>query len=306
MLARSNPGIDIAATSTTDCSISSDVMSSCMVRTAAAITEPKSPYSIPLILRPYPKIDSLFRGHIAPRCSTTASPLRRKRQAWCVEIPVRIDRHFSAAAASTRHTDETSRHAGLHRGYRVTSRRPWRWNMTSAHTRREVRRDTATGRPRRTTGASIVLGIGLGGFVDGILLHQLLQWHHMLTSTDSDNVGIQYYPRETVHGLQLNTMWDDCSMLSPGSWCSPAWRCCTRASSTPGAGCGPPECCGDGSWSVGGCSTLSKVWSTNVLGIHHVRSGPHQPAWDLEQPPARSGVGQDRGTSCLPCAPCVT
>lgn len=116
--------------------------------------------------------------------------------------------------------------------------------MTSAHTRREVRRDTATGRPRRTTGASIVLGIGLGGFVDGILLHQLLQWHHMLTSTDSDNVGIQYYPRETVHGLQLNTMWDDCSMLSPGSWCSPAWRCCTRASSTPGAGCGPPECCG--------------------------------------------------------------
>ncbi|MFH9118580.1 DUF2243 domain-containing protein [Streptomyces globisporus] len=26
----------------------------------------------------------------------------------------------------------------------------------------------------------IILGVGLGGFVDGILLHQLLQWHHML------------------------------------------------------------------------------------------------------------------------------
>jgi uncharacterized membrane protein len=25
-------------------------------------------------------------------------------------------------------------------------------------------------------GAGLVLGIGLGGFVDGILLHQLLQW----------------------------------------------------------------------------------------------------------------------------------
>ena len=28
----------------------------------------------------------------------------------------------------------------------------------------------------------ILLGIGLGGFVDGIVLHQILQWHHMLSS----------------------------------------------------------------------------------------------------------------------------
>ncbi|ELB87945.1 hypothetical protein Rwratislav_37287 [Rhodococcus wratislaviensis IFP 2016] len=49
----------------------------------------------------------------------------------------------------------------------------------------------------------IILGIGLGGFVDGILLHQLLQWHHMLTSTDTDNVGIDTYPADTVHGLEI-------------------------------------------------------------------------------------------------------
>jgi uncharacterized membrane protein len=30
--------------------------------------------------------------------------------------------------------------------------------------------------------AGIFLGLGLGGFVDGILLHQILQWHHMLSS----------------------------------------------------------------------------------------------------------------------------
>jgi uncharacterized membrane protein len=53
-----------------------------------------------------------------------------------------------------------------------------------------------------------ILGIGLGGFVDGILLHQILQWHHMLTSTDTDNIGVQYYPADTVHGLQINTVWD--------------------------------------------------------------------------------------------------
>ncbi len=31
-----------------------------------------------------------------------------------------------------------------------------------------------------------ILGVGLGGFVDGIVLHQVLQWHHMLSSTGSD------------------------------------------------------------------------------------------------------------------------
>ncbi|MFF5265059.1 DUF2243 domain-containing protein [Actinomadura viridis] len=54
----------------------------------------------------------------------------------------------------------------------------------------------------------IVLGVGLGGFVDGILLHQLLQWHHMLTSTDTDNIGVKYYSPYTVPGLEMNTLWD--------------------------------------------------------------------------------------------------
>ena len=30
--------------------------------------------------------------------------------------------------------------------------------------------------------AGIMLGIGLGGFFDGILLHQILQWHNMLSA----------------------------------------------------------------------------------------------------------------------------
>ena len=30
--------------------------------------------------------------------------------------------------------------------------------------------------------AGILLGTGLGGFVDGIVLHQILQWHNMLSS----------------------------------------------------------------------------------------------------------------------------
>jgi uncharacterized membrane protein len=49
--------------------------------------------------------------------------------------------------------------------------------------------------------AGVLLGVGFGGFVDGIVLHQVLQWHHMLTSTD-DN------PADTVAGLEANTVAD--------------------------------------------------------------------------------------------------
>ena len=48
--------------------------------------------------------------------------------------------------------------------------------------------------------AGILFGLGLGGFFDGIILHQVLQWHHMLTSAG--------YPPDSVRNLQINVMWD--------------------------------------------------------------------------------------------------
>jgi uncharacterized membrane protein len=47
--------------------------------------------------------------------------------------------------------------------------------------------------------ASIVLGIGLGGFVDGIFLHQILQWHQMLSSK---------IPPLTLLNKSVNMFWD--------------------------------------------------------------------------------------------------
>jgi uncharacterized membrane protein len=47
--------------------------------------------------------------------------------------------------------------------------------------------------------AGVLLGVGLGGFFDGIVLHQLLQWHHMLSS---------WYPITSIENLELNTRWD--------------------------------------------------------------------------------------------------
>jgi uncharacterized membrane protein len=48
--------------------------------------------------------------------------------------------------------------------------------------------------------AGIFFGLGLGGFFDGIVLHQILQWHHMLTSAG--------YPADSVANLEFNVLWD--------------------------------------------------------------------------------------------------
>lgn len=54
--------------------------------------------------------------------------------------------------------------------------------------------------PRFPRSAGILLGLGLGGFFDGIVLHQILQWHHMATSAG--------FPADNLAGLEFNTMLD--------------------------------------------------------------------------------------------------
>lgn len=49
------------------------------------------------------------------------------------------------------------------------------------------------------TSAGILLGLGLGAFFDGIVFHQLLQWHHMLSG---------WYPLDSLDNIRLNTTWD--------------------------------------------------------------------------------------------------
>jgi len=46
---------------------------------------------------------------------------------------------------------------------------------------------------------AMVLGIGLGGFADGIVLHQILQWHEMLTNK---------LPSTTIVSKSVNMFWD--------------------------------------------------------------------------------------------------
>jgi len=47
--------------------------------------------------------------------------------------------------------------------------------------------------------AGITIGIGMGGFVDGILLHQIMAWH---------NMGSSVVPPTTMDGMRRNMVWD--------------------------------------------------------------------------------------------------
>lgn len=77
-------------------------------------------------------------------------------------------------------------------------------------------------RPLLTAGA--LLGIGMGGFVDGILFHQILQMHNML----SNRVA-----RDSLVNEQINMFWD--GMFHAFTWICVAlgiyllWRAVTRA-----------------------------------------------------------------------------
>ncbi len=47
--------------------------------------------------------------------------------------------------------------------------------------------------------AGVLMGAGLGGFIDGIVLHQILQWHNMLSA--------QMPPNDLV-SAKVNMAWD--------------------------------------------------------------------------------------------------
>lgn len=110
-----------------------------------------------------------------------------------------------------------------------------------------------------------VLGFALGGFFDGILLHQILQWHHLLSLVPE------------VDSLRLQVLWDGYfhalmyGVAVVGSW--KLWR--SRAIAGPvllGA-----LMTGFGMWHI--FDGLLSHW---LLGIHRVRLGSPNPLkWDL-------------------------
>lgn len=129
-----------------------------------------------------------------------------------------------------------------------------------------------TGKRSLLIAAGILLGLGLGGFVDGIVLHQILQWHHMLSSVR---------PAKTVADLELNMVWD--GLFDAATWIMTVtgivllWRAGKRD---------------DVPWSsntflgsiligAGAFNFFEGIIDHQILGIHHVKPGANELAWDL-------------------------
>jgi uncharacterized membrane protein len=127
-----------------------------------------------------------------------------------------------------------------------------------------------TRRPLLTAG--IFLGVGLGGFVDGIVLHQILQWHHMVTEP---------FPPDSVRNLELNTLGD--GLFHAFTWLMTAvglallWR----VSRLPGGQWPTRMLLGALAIGWGLFNLIEGLVDHHLLGIHHVKSGPDQVVWDL-------------------------
>ena len=124
--------------------------------------------------------------------------------------------------------------------------------------------------------------MGWGGFVDGILLHQILQWHHMLTNTNSDNIGVKYYSPKTVSGLEMNTLWD--GLFHAVCWISVLLGLAilySRVTHHRRRVWTSPVLWG---WVLAGWGVFNLVEGVldhHILGIHHVHGGPDQRWWDI-------------------------
>jgi len=120
--------------------------------------------------------------------------------------------------------------------------------------------------------AGILLGTGLGGFVDGIVLHQILQWHNMLSSVRP--------PTDLVE-MKYNMVWDGIfhaftwTMVSLGLW--RLWE----AGKQPDVPWSGRTLLGSllGGWGL--FNFVEGVIDHQILGIHHVHPGDGQLAWDI-------------------------
>jgi uncharacterized membrane protein len=119
--------------------------------------------------------------------------------------------------------------------------------------------------------AIVLLGIGLGGFFDGIVLHQILQWHHLLSA---------HLPADSVRNLEINTLAD--GLFHAATWvCTAAGLVLLWGSMRDGGTLAWRRLFGGLLAGWGGFNLVEGVVDHHVLQIHHVRPGPDQLLWDL-------------------------
>lgn len=121
------------------------------------------------------------------------------------------------------------------------------------------------------TSAGIFLGLGLGGFFDGIVLHQVLQWHHMVTSAG--------YPADTVANLEFNTLLDGLFHATTYVFVVVGLALLWRAARRPHTIWSGKMLLGTLLMGFGMFNVVEGVIDHHLLGIHHVNETVPPEQW---------------------------
>ena len=132
--------------------------------------------------------------------------------------------------------------------------------------------DAPTNR-RPLIAAGLLLGVGLGGFIDGIVLHQIAHWHQMLSAV---------VPPDSMQAMQRNMVADGWFHLA--TWIITLVGVLILRSAVRGAG--PiPTARGFIAYMLIGWGTFNLVEGIvdhHILGLHHVKEGAANPLlWDV-------------------------
>lgn len=114
---------------------------------------------------------------------------------------------------------------------------------------------------------ALLLGAGLGGFADGIVLHQILGWHHMLSADPEADLAVNLVADGVFHaGAWL-------AVLASVVW---LWRRLRRSGPRPMASLLGPLVAGWGLFNI-----VEGLVNHHLLGLHHVRPGGSREAFDI-------------------------
>ena len=124
----------------------------------------------------------------------------------------------------------------------------------------------------RATVAGMLIGIGMGGFVDGILLHQIAQWHSMLSNL---------VPPHTMDTMRVNMMWD--GLFHALTWLVTLVGILRLRSAAVGRAAMPTFQVFAGQlilgWGV--FNLIEGIIDHQILGLHNVREVPNAMVYNL-------------------------
>ena len=128
------------------------------------------------------------------------------------------------------------------------------------------------GAARQWMRGGILLGLGLGGFFDGIVLHQVLQWHHLLSEP---------VVPDSLQNLKVNTLADGLFHLATYLFTLLGLALLWSNLRGTHAEWSTRAFIGTLLFGFGLFNVVEGLINHQLLGIHHVRPGPYELAYDL-------------------------